>query len=221
MRFLIVEDERELAATLQLGFRQHGYEVDVAYDGEAGFAAAMGTPYEALVLDRGLPKVDGIDLTRQLRRLGKTMGIVMLTARDGVDDRVAGLEAGADDYLVKPFEFKELLARVRAVTRRHLAADNVITLHDLEVDLDAGIVRQAGHIVALSRKEYVLLVYMLRFPGHLLSYERLRSHAWEAGNAPSIEGVRAHVKNMRRKLEADSGVRFIRTVHGLGYRIEP
>jgi OmpR-family two-component system manganese-sensing response regulator len=221
MRLLIVEDERDLALALQIGFGHHAYEVDVAFDGAAGLAKALEVPYDVIVLDRGLPKLDGVALCQRLRAAGKAMGIVMLTARDAVDERVAGLEAGADDYMVKPFEFKELMARVKAVTRRHGGPDRLLGVRDLEVDLDAGIVRRSGQEIQLSRKEYILCVYMLRHPGVLLTYEQLRAYAWEADNAPSIEGVRAHVKNLRRKLEAGGGAPLIRTVHGIGYRLEP
>ena len=220
MRLLIVDDERELTAALCQGFQQANIDVDVAWDGTKGLKLATDREYDVIVLDRALPGLDGLTVCCQLRLAGKQVGIVMLTAMDGVDDRVDGLNAGADDYLVKPFAFKELLARVRAVIRRHAHPhQRQIQVGPLTVDLEAGQIVLAGAPLPLSRKEYVLLLFMLLHPGELLTYERLRAHGWEGSQAPSIEGVRAHVKNLRKKLQP-SAYKLLKTVHGLGYRVE-
>lgn len=222
MRLLIIEDERDLAFALQKGLEREGFAVDLAFDGAHGFSLARTFPYDGVILDRMLPRQDGLSICQQLRREGLAMGILMLTAKDEVDDRVEGLNAGADDYLVKPFQFKELLARVRAVTRRHSPQkSNVIQARDLVVNVDTGEVTRGGRPIALSRKELVLLVYMLRHPGQLLTQERLIEHAWDVETMPSHEALRTHVKNLRRKVDGEAAVKLIRTVHGMGYRLEP
>lgn len=222
MRVLVVEDERELAWAIREGLEDQGFAVDLAADGEQGLALARAYAYDALVLDRTLPLLDGLALCRALRKQQATMGILMLTARDAVDDRVEGLDAGADDYMVKPFEFKELLARVRALTRRHAPQkDNVLVARDLVLDLASGVVTRGGLTLDLSRKEHMLLVYMLRHPGRLLTQQHLLEHIWDAEASPNAEVVRAHMKNLRKKIDAPFEEKLITTVHGQGYRLEP
>lgn len=222
MRLLIVEDERDLAMALKQGLERHGFAVDLAFDGEEGLSLAIAFEYDGILLDRMLPKLDGVAVCQALRRRGSTVGILMLTARDAVDDRVEGLNAGADDYLVKPFEFKELVARVHALTRRHAPQKrNVLEARDLKVNLDTAEVSRGGVPIALSRKEYMLLVYMLRHAGQLLTHERLIEHAWDFEAEPNVDLVRAHVKNLRKKIDGEASEKLIRTVHGMGYRLEP
>lgn len=222
MRLLIVEDERDLATAIATGLERQGFAVDLAFDGEQGLALARTCPYDGIILDRMLPRLDGLEVCRALRQDGKNVGILMLTAKDSVDDRVEGLNGGADDYLVKPFEFKELLARTRALTRRHAPEKrNVLVAKDLRVNLETAEVTRAGHPIALSRKEYMLLVYMLRHPRQLITHERLSAHAWDMESDASTDLVRAHIKNLRRKVDADFDEKLIHTVHGMGYRLEP
>jgi DNA-binding response OmpR family regulator len=221
MRILLVEDEPELSLVLQQGLERQGFAVDRATDGEQGLAFAQSVDYDAIILDRMLPRLDGLSVCRQLRQKGSAVGILMLTAKDAVEDRVDGLNAGADDYLVKPFDFKELLARVRALTRRHAPQKtNVLAAKDLTVNLDTGEVARAGRPLHLSRKEYMLLVFMLRHAGQLLTYERLLEHLWDLEGTPNVEVVRAHMKNLRKKIDEEAGSKLIRTVHGMGYRLE-
>ena len=201
MRVLVVEDERDLASAIHDGLGRQGFAVDLAYDVAEGTRLAEAYPYAALVLDRALPDGDGLALCRQLRRAGYAGGILVLTARDALDDRVAGLDAGADDYLVKPFAFKELIARLRAVARRHTPnRSSRLTARDLLVNLDEGTVKRGDELLALGRKEYMLLVHLMRHAGRLLTREQLVEAAWDAEADASPEAVRAHVKNLRKKV---------------------
>ena len=221
MRILVVEDKRELARALKKGLEHHGFAVDLAGDADEAWRLAQAFHYEGIVLDRMLPGQDGLELCRQLRAAGSAVGILVLTARDAVDDRVEGLNAGADDYLVKPFDFKELLARVRALVRRHAPQrTNVLLARDVAVDLDAGVATRAGVPLPLSRKEYLLLVYFLRNPGRLLSREQIIESAWDAEAEFNSDVVRAHIKNLRRKLDDGGDRPLIRTVLGMGYKLE-
>ena len=220
MRILVVEDARELAEAVCQGLARHGFVVDVCGDGAAALDHARSQPYVGIVLDRTLPKLDGIDVCRALRAGGSQTPILMLTARDALEDRVEGLDAGADDYLVKPFAFPELLARVRALTRRHAATrSNVLRAGDVTLDLASGRVTRGETEVALSAKELAILTALLRHPGRLLTHAQLVDQAWNLDATPSPEVVRAHIKNLRRKLAGGPSPAPIETVHGLGYRV--
>src|ERR1700694_3494014 len=170
MRILVVEDEHKLASVLKRGLEEHGYAVDVAYDGDDGLALATAAPYDLLVLDIMLPKLDGLSVCNQLRAQKLHMPVLMLTARDAVDDRVAGLDSGADDYLVKPFAIAELLARLRSLTRRRLPErPPVLAVGDLELDPATHEVRRGAREIDLSSKEFALLESFMRNPGRVLS----------------------------------------------------
>ncbi|MFO0664444.1 MAG: response regulator transcription factor [Polyangiaceae bacterium] len=220
MRLLIVEDSADLADALANGFRKHSFVVDVCDNGEDGFHFATSSPYTVIILDRMLPKVDGLLLCQALRSHGSNVPILLLTARDSVQDRVAGLDAGADDYLVKPFAFDELLARTRALSRRSTSPRaNVLRAQDVELDLATGQVKRAGLPVLVSAKEFAILAALLRHPGRLLTHDQLMDEAWNASCESSTEVVRAHIKNLRRKLSLDGRRGIIETVHGQGYRV--
>ncbi|MNS22292.1 Transcriptional regulatory protein QseB [compost metagenome] len=222
MRVLVVEDERDLASALKTNLERHGFVVDLAFDADEGGRLASVYPYEAMVLDRTMPGEDGVALCGRLRAQGFAGGILMLTARDALDDRVEGLNAGADDYLVKPFAFKELVARLHAVARRHTSSrTSVLSVRDVTIRLDEAIVERGGQPIALNRKEYLLLVYFMRHPGRLITREQIIDAAWDAESEASDETVRAQVKNLRKKLETVGSRPLIRTVHGMGYRLEP
>lgn len=222
MRVLVVEDERDLASALKNGLELQGFIVDLAFDAEEGDRLAIAYPYAAMVFDRMLPHGDGVGLCQRARARGFSGGILMLTAKDALDDRVEGLNAGADDYLVKPFAFKELVARLHAVARRHSPVrTNVLSARDLTIRLDEGVVDRSGSPIGLSRKEYLLLVHLMRHPGQLVTRDQIIDSAWDAESEASHDAVRAHVKNLRKKVERDGEPPLIRTVHGLGYRLEP
>jgi two-component system response regulator QseB len=212
-RILVVEDNAELCEMLDRLLGDSGYQVDLARDGQAGLHQALTRGYDVLLIDRGLPGIDGFDLILRLRRRGLTTPVLILTAYSAVADRVAGLDAGAEDYLVKPFEIDELLARLRALRRRHPVAAEVLRLGSGEVDFAARVARLAdGHEVELSGRETALLRVLATRPGRVYSRDELRERVFEAAESASI--VDTYVHYLRRKL----GTGAVRTVRGLGYR---
>ncbi|MBX3216510.1 MAG: response regulator transcription factor [Labilithrix sp.] len=220
MRLLLVEDSPELANALSDGLQKAGFVVDSCADGEGALDLAESRPYVAIILDRMLSATDGLDVCRALRAKGSSTPILVLTARDALEDRVEGLDAGADDYLVKPFAFAELLARTRAITRRQAARrSNILRAGELTLDLTSGGAKWGEREIALSVKERALLTALLRHPGRVLTYSQLVEQGWNLDADPSPEVVRAHVKNLRRKLAEHGGAGLIETVHGLGYRV--
>ena len=219
---LLVEDDELLGSGLNDALTRAQYAHEWVRDGRAALAAVRSSDFDLVILDLGLPRLDGMGVLQQMRAGGDRTPVLILSARDAIRDRILGLNAGADDYLVKPFEYKELVARVRALTRRHAPQRrNVFEASDLKVDLDTGEVSRGGVPIALSRKESMLLVYFLRHPGQLVTHEQIIESAWDAESEASADVVRAHLKNLRKKIEAAGGTPLIRTVHGLGYRLEP
>ena len=220
MRILVVEDERRIADFILRGLSEHGYAVDVAGDGEEALHWPDVAEFDVIILDIMLPVRDGIDVCRTLRRRGMRTPILMLTARDAVEDRVRGLDSGADDYLVKPFAFAELLARVRALTRREPAATGtVLGVGDLILDTTTRDVSRDGKRVDLTTKEYALLEYLLRHPNQVLTRTMIAEHVWnyEFDNASNVIDV--HVRNLRRKIDDPFETKLISTIRGAGYRI--
>jgi DNA-binding response OmpR family regulator len=223
MRVLVVEDERDLADAIALGLRREGYAVDVAYDGADGFVKARVYPYDVVCLDLNLPGLDGRELCRRLRATSdgeRGPRILMLTARDGLGDRIGGLDDGADDYLVKPFEFGELTARIRALLRRGGGESGaVLRVGDLELDSARHIARRGGRDLALSPKEFALLRYFMSRSGEVLSEGHLLEHVWDENADPATRTVRVTVMNLRRKLAPDGEGQPVETVVGRGYRL--
>jgi DNA-binding response OmpR family regulator len=216
---LIVEDDRRLAASLRRSLIESRMAVDVAHDGEDGLEAASTTSYDVIVLDLMLPRLDGLEVTRRLREQRVETPILMLTARDGVDDRVAGLEAGADDYLVKPFALREVVARLRALTRRHVP-DRKSQLRAGKVLLDtaAHVLTVDGHEVDLTTKEFAILEYFLLNQGRLLTRSQILEHAWDYDFDGGRNLIEVYVGRLRKKLiEAGSHDPFV-TIRGSGYR---
>ena len=219
MRILLAEDEVLLAETLKEGLEDQHCVVDLASDGEVALAYARTYPYDAILLDWGLPKLDGASVCRQLRAEGLRTGVIMLTCRDAVEDRVRGLDSGADDYLIKPVHLSELLARIRAQSRRETPRPAPkLVVADLELDPARGTVTRNGQEIALARKEFLILEILMRNPGRLFSKTELMDRAWPADREASSESVRTHIKHLRKKLDA-AGSPLIRTIHGLGYKI--
>jgi len=221
MRLLIIEDELDLTNALARGLRQQGYAVDIATDGEQGWGMAMINDYDLLVLDLNLPGMDGLDVCRRLRSSKPDLLILMLTARDRLEDRVTGLDLGADDYVVKPFHFAELAARVRALLRRDLRVrEPLLQCGDLKLDPVACIVWQGKRRLELARKEFGVLDYLMRHPGEVVSQEALLEHVWDVNADPFTNTVRVHVSSLRRKLGDDADApRYVETVVGQGYRL--
>jgi two-component system, OmpR family, response regulator len=220
MRALVVEDEPKMAALLRRGLVEDGYAADVVGTGEEALRMARAVPYDAIVLDAMLPGLGGFDVCRQLRSSGVWSPVLLLTARDGVDDRVVGLDAGADDYLTKPFSFAELLARLRALTRRGLSERRtVLEVGSLRLDPATRQVRRKDVQLELSAKEFALLETFMRRPGHVLSRIDLLDHAWDYGYESRSNVVDVYVGYLRAKIDRPFGLRSIETVRNAGYRL--
>ena len=216
MRLLVVEDEPDLLDALVRGLAREGYAADGAADGESALEMAMVNEYDLVVLDLGLPGIDGLEVCRRVRARTRPPLVLVLTARDAVEDRVAGLDAGADDYLAKPFDFRELTARLRALARRETPArPAVLAAGDLTLDPATRQVCAAGAPVALTAKEFGVLEYLMRHAGEVVSAEDLLEHVWDENVDPFTNTVRVQMANLRRKVGAERIV----TVVGAGYRL--
>jgi DNA-binding response OmpR family regulator len=220
MRILIIEDEKDLANAIAKGLRKQGYAADVAYDGEEALFLVDVNDYDLLILDLNLPKVDGIEVCRKVRASGTSIGILMLTARSGLEDRIKGLDYGADDYLVKPFHFPELLARVRAILRRK-GEDRQMILRSGDLVLDPNTLK--GYFkektVAFTVKEFSILEYLMRNIGRLVSQEEILEHVWGEDSNFLTQAIKVHINNIRKKLRAVGAKGTISTVKGRGYMI--
>jgi two-component system, OmpR family, response regulator len=220
MRALVVEDESKMAALLRRGLQEEGFAVDIAANGEDGSWMGSENDYDVILLDVMLPDVDGFEVCRRLRAADRWAPILMLTARDGVRDRVAGLDAGADDYLTKPFSFDELLARVRALLRRGPSErPPVLTVGDLALDPATRRVSRGGQEIDLTPKEFGLLDLFLRHPGEALSRTRILEHVWDFAYDGDSNVVDVYVRYLREKVDRPFGRRSIETVRGVGYRL--
>ena len=221
MRLLIVEDERKLARLVQEMLQDENHTVDLAFDGEDGLQFATTGDYDVIILDLMLPGIDGLEVCRRVRQAGKKTPILMLTARSSVEDRVTGLDAGADDYLTKPFAFAELLARVRALGRREAptSVGNTLTVGRISLDLKTREVRSADQRVELTPKEFSLLEYFMRHPNQVLSGQQIADHVWSYEFDGLTNRVAVYVSYLRRKLGNGTGPSPIQTVHGVGYRL--
>ena len=220
MRILVIEDEPKMAALLRRGLTEEGYAVDVVRSGTDGIWAATENPYDAIVLDVMLPDIDGFEVCRRLRNADRWAPVVMLTARDAVRDRVAGLDAGADDYLTKPFSFGELFARLRALLRRGAAErPPVLRVGDLTLDPAEHRVARGDIEVRLTAKEFALLEYLMRRAGEVLSRTRLIEHVWDFGYDGDSNVVDVYVRYLRDKVDRPFGRSSIETIRGSGYRL--
>ena len=218
MRVLVVEDDLKFGAVLRQGLKEQGYGVDVAADARQGFEMAMASEYDAILLDVMLPGGSGFDVLRDLRSRGSRAPILVLSARSAVEDRIRGLDLGADDYLSKPFEFKELLARLRAITRRPaVEPKTTLRLADLEMDVARRAVTRGGRPLDLTTKEFALLEYFLRKKGLLLTRSMILDHVWDFDYDGGSNLVEVYVNYLRRKTERDGASRLIHTVRGAGY----
>jgi len=222
MRLLIIEDEIDLANALARGLRRQGYAVDIAANGEHGLFLAGANDYDLLILDLNLPDIDGLDICRDLHNKSSDLLILILTARDQIEDKIIGLDSGADDYLVKPFHFQELLARVRALLRRSGQERHkpVLEWRDLKLDPVTHTVWQGKRRLNLTRKEFAILEYFMRHPGKVVSQEELLEHVWDMNANPFTNTVRVHIRSLRKKLGDDAeNPRYIKTVVGVGYSL--
>ena len=218
MRLLLIEDYPPLARSVAQGLREAGYGVDVAMDGDAGLSNARSLPYDAIILDLMLPKLDGFSVLEGLRCARNNAAVLILTARHEVSDRVRGLDLGADDYLVKPFAFEELLARIRALVRRRYGRSHAaIRVADLEIDTAARTVRRGARAIELSAREYALLEYLAQRRGHTVTRAEIWDHVYDFASEPSSNVIDVYIGYLRRKIDQDHEVKLIRTRRGLGY----
>lgn len=220
MRILIVEDNHRLNSSLKMSLCEEGYAVDVAYDGEEGQELAESAPYDAIILDILLPKKDGLEVCRDLRRKRVNTPVVMLTARDTVADRVRGLDSGADDYMVKPFALSELLARLRALLRREATQKSgLLVVGDLVLDPASHQVRRGGKPIELTAKLYALLEYFVRHPNQVLARELVEQHVWSYDFDATSNVVDVYIRRLRRQIDDPFEVKLLETVRGAGYRL--
>jgi DNA-binding response OmpR family regulator len=221
MRILVVEDERNVAAFIEQGLKEEGYVVDLAEDGELALEFVQAYPYDLIILDVLLPKLDGRRVAQTLRARGIPTPILMLTALDDIDDRVAGLDSGADDYLVKPFAYRELLARIRAHTRTYgsASAANVLKMADLTLNRLTRRVERANHEITLTSKEFALLEFLMLHPNQVLSRTQLGEHVWGQDYYNHSNVVDVYIGYLRRKIDDGHPLQLLQTVRGFGYKL--
>jgi DNA-binding response OmpR family regulator len=219
MRVLLVEDEHKIASYVKRGLQESGYAVDSVFNGRDALDWTGAAPYDLIILDIMLPGIDGLAVCRELRQRGDRTPVLMLTARDDIDDRVNGLDAGADDYLVKPFAMKELLARLRALTRRspEQPKASVLSYADLTMDPRTHQVRRAGQLIPLALKEFSVLECLLREPGRVLTRAQIAEHVWSYDTLNQSNVVDVYVRNLWRKIDEPFKQKLIYTVRGVGY----
>ncbi len=221
MRVLVVEDERKVASFVQRSLEEEGFAVDVAHDGPQGLELALATDYDAIVLDVMLPGQDGLAVVSAIREEGRRTPVLLLTARQAVGDRVKGLDAGADDYLVKPFAVEELLARVRALIRRKEGSrPGPLAVGDLVLDPDTRRARRGDREIELTAKEYALLDYFMRNPGRVLTRAMIAEHVWNVDFDTFSNVIDVYVNYLRNKIDAPFDVKLLKTVRGMGYMLE-
>lgn len=220
MRVLLVEDDPELSAVIESGLGEHGFQVVRESTLEGGRMRAVLSPYDVIILDVMLPGGSGFDLCRSLRERGVGSPVLMLTARDAVDDRVRGLDAGADDYLTKPFAFRELVARLRALARRRpTPLPETVSIADLEVDLRSHRVRRGGRTIDLTAKEFALLEFLVRHQDQVVDRATITAHVWDENHDPFTNVLEVLVRRLRLKIDEGFPVRLIHTLRGAGYRL--
>lgn len=221
MKILLVEDEPSLVRYIKKGLEEEGHAVDAATDGQQALAASEMAVYDAIILDIMIPKINGLEVCKRIRSRGKSSSILMLTARDAIEDRVAGLDAGADDYLVKPFAFEELLARIRAISRRSLDTPRspLLRVNDLCLDTVTKKATRGTLSIDLTAKEYAILEYMMRQPGRVFSRDQIAEHVWDSHTFNESNVVDVYIRNLRRKIDDPFVQKLFETIRGLGYRI--
>jgi len=220
MRVLVVEDQERIASFIGKGLKEQGFVVDVSNDGDDGYALALTEPYDAIVLDVMLPGRDGLSILKNLRKKGFSVPVILLTARSELDERLEGLNLGADDYMTKPFYIEELIARLHTVVRRAAGeSSHLLKVADLTMNLVSRVVTRRDEEVMLSVREFSLLEYLMRSPGRVLSRMQICEHVWSYTFDPDTNLVDVYIQRLRKKVDRDSPVKLIETVRGVGYRI--
>ena len=218
MRILVVEDSQDLNLLIVKTLKKAGYSVDGCYDGEEAKLHLLGAEYDAILLDIMMPKLNGYDLLEQLREQGIDTPVLFLTAKDAIADRVKGLDLGADDYLVKPFDFEELLARIRVMTRKRSGSrSNIFTYEDLSVDTQKRTVTREGTEISLIPKEFTILEHLIRNQGMVISREQLENRIWNYEYSGSSNNIDVYMSRLRKKIDGDSEVKLIHTIRGVGW----
>lgn len=218
MRILVVEDARDLNQLIVRTLRREGYTADGCFDGEEAELHLLGAEYDGILLDVMMPKLDGYELLRRLRARGVDTPVLFLTARDAVADRVRGLDLGADDYLVKPFDFDELLARIRAMTRKRTGnRSNVFTVADLCVDIQSHTTSRGGREITLLPKEFIILAHLIRNAGQIISREQLEDRIWDFEHAGSSNNIDGYMSRLRKKIDIDGAPKLLHTIRGVGW----
>lgn len=218
MKILLVEDEPQLASFIKKGFKAEGYELEVAFDGRMGLSLALGSAFDVLLLDVNLPYINGFELCKRIRLENEQVPILMLTALDGIADKTEGFQVGADDYLVKPFEFQELLMRVRALARRSQPKHkSLLVLSDLELNLDTKVVSRGGKRIDLTTREYALLEYLMLNKGRIISRVDISEHVWSLDFDTATNVIDVYISYLRKKIEKGYNSKLLHTVVGMGY----
>jgi DNA-binding response OmpR family regulator len=223
MKILLVEDEPKVASFIKQGLEEQNYEVVIASDGLLGLKYGIETNFDVVILDIMIPYKNGVEVAKELRIAGVKSPILMLTALGSVDEKVEGLDSGADDYLVKPFEFKELLARIRALTKRNTSSfreENVLRLFDLELDLNRKVARRGGKTIDLTAKEYSLLEYLIRNKNRVISRNEILEKVWSAGFDTTTNVIDVYINFLRKKIDKDHPIKIIHTMVGMGYIVK-
>lgn len=222
MRILIVEDEKKMANFILRGLKEEGYAVDVASDGEMGWEYASSNEYDLIVLDWMLPKMSGLALCSKIRKSGQRTPVLMVTVRDAVEDKIRGLDQGADDYITKPFHFDELLARIRALLRRprDLKDEAVLRCDNITMDLLSRRVWVSDHEISLSQKEFALLEYLVKRKGEVVSRSQIAEHVWDLHFDPMSNTIDVYINFLRKKIDGENEKSRIETVRGVGYRVQ-
>jgi two-component system, OmpR family, copper resistance phosphate regulon response regulator CusR len=220
MKILVIEDEPKLAGFIKKGLEEQSWEVEVAFDGRMGKYLALGSPFDIIVMDVNLPLINGFDLTQQLRESGVSTPVLLLTALGTVEDKLQGFDSGADDYLVKPFEFRELIARLKALTKRYSTSDSnhhSLVLADLELDLDEKIAFRGGQRIDLTAKEFALLEYLMRNRNRVVSRVDIAEKVWDIRFDTGTNVIDVYINFLRKKVDKDHAIKLIHTVVGMGY----
>lgn len=221
MHVLVVEDQKKIASFIKKGLEEEGMVVDLCLDGDEGYALATTEPYDAIVLDIMLPGRDGLSILKNLRKQNNAVPVVLLTARSELDEKLEGLNLGADDYLTKPFYIEELVARLRTVMRRSAGdSTHILKTGDLKIDLVKHEVTRQGDDIDLSRREFSLLEFLMRSPGRVLTRTQITEHVWQYGFDPETNLVDVYIKRLRKKIDKDYDDKLIETVRGVGYRMK-
>ncbi|HOJ85776.1 MAG: heavy metal response regulator transcription factor [Elusimicrobiales bacterium] len=221
MKILLIEDEKKISNFIKKGLEEENYLVDTAFNGKDGFEIAVSAPYDLIIMDLMLPYINGFDLCKKLRESGVNTPILMLTVRDSVEDKVKGLDSGADDYLTKPFAFEELLARIRALLRkRNIVEKTILKIDDLEMDLISHKVKRGGKEIILTSKEYALLEYLLRNKGKIVTRTMIYQNVWDIGFDTETNVIDVFVNYLRKKIDGNGSKKLIHTIRGKGYMLQ-